>query len=180
MKSLWQWAKFFLVDEANPIKTEVHLNKIFWFRDDIKDARRKQDWYRVWQYWFMIVQIGLFCGFCSHMYGARLSEFDSYIRMDVHSWLHSDKIVYHAGTLFSIFVAFTMYLLYFTTDVDHFANWLKKIVLENKPEGFHWPYHYKHKKCTPLIRTTFLRLLWSFQAVTVIAGEFFFGISIQH
>lgn len=172
MATLWRWVKFFLITETTPIKTKVYFQQILWFRRDIEASRREQDWRRLLQYRFMFVLMGLFAVYCIYMYRTELNEFDSYILLDLHSWFRSGKLMYLAFLVIQLMAMYAFYLLYFTSNVGYFVDWLKKIVLETSSIQYHWPYHYKLKDCSRLIRETFVRIFQSLQLLIIITCKY--------
>lgn len=180
MKSFWNWIKFILVKEANPLKRSDYFGQLMSFREDIQVARRVKDWRRLCQYRCMFVLPILNIFYNLYLYSANLNEFDSHIQLDFFKWINSSELSSLVCCGFLLLSTYYLHLLYFSSDISYFMDWFKKIVVEGKRIKYHWPYHYKKKNCSDLIRKTFVRIFRCFQTATISTGNRanFFGIKL--
>lgn len=172
MKTFWRWMKFFLIQEPNLIKNYDYFCAVIFFRDDIKDAHRKQDWRRLCQYRAMFAIPLLGCIYILYLYRADLNEFDSYLLIDVLQWNHLTKLMYLCAFGFILLSGYLLNILYFSPDMDHFLEWQKRILVRGKPIRYHWPYHYKNQKCSDRIAKVFRLAIYGYQAGVALTGKF--------
>lgn len=171
MKTLRRIVKFFRKKEPNPVKGQEYFSSVAWFRDDIQDARKNNDWHRLWQYRFLFVAIAFRIIHFLYLYWTVLNEIESYLLVDMFDWIHLDKLANLVACGPLLLFAFLLHSFYFSNDMHYFFDWYKKIILEQKPVNYHWPLHYKKKDCSRLIRKMFMTLFKLCQLMIVTAGD---------
>lgn len=172
MRTLLRWVKFIWIKESNPIKGREYFSTIQWFRADIRVAREEHDWRRLWQYrCIFLVPLFVFL-LDSFRFWTKFDQFDSYLKMDIVSWADANKQIYLGLPGFALLNAYFLHVLYFSPDTDYYMHWQRRLILNQKSIRYHWPFHYKSRDCSYLIRKVFYSIVYFYQLGIFALGKF--------
>lgn len=171
MATLWKWLRFVLVEETKPIKTTDYFVQLGCLHDDIDSALEHKDRNRLLQYGVVLVPAIVTVAIYGFFYRSPLTHFEAIIWMDVFGWANSDSLMYVVVSIHILLGAYYLYLCYISKAAKHFRDTFQKVIVRAESIRFHWPYHYKNRDCSTLVRKIFVRVFQCLQTIITALGK---------